>query len=302
MPYSLVFHIIPQSNIPVGYLTGRHLHALFLTIVDYVDHELANSLHFSQADKAFTLSAIQIANTRYHHQYKILQWEHDRSIRAGTSCWWRVTLLDDLLFHKLAKLWLNWNPDHPWHLGPADLLITSILGTAQTSQPWANACSYSQLYEQADEGDRLLKFYFATPTSFRQGQYDSPLPTRDSVFNSLLQKWRKYSGMEFADLDFGSVQPSIFQIHTEITSDSRSKFIGFVGEVTYRILGDVDPLVIKQINTLADFAIYAGIGRKTPMGMGIVRRSLNRQVISQTNTKSNINTNINTNIKLNNRG
>jgi CRISPR-associated endoribonuclease Cas6 len=45
-----------------------------------------------------------------------------------------------------------------------------------------------------------------------------------------------------------------------------------VGEISYRILGDVEPLVIKQINALADFALYAGVGRKTTMGMGMVRR------------------------------
>jgi len=45
-----------------------------------------------------------------------------------------------------------------------------------------------------------------------------------------------------------------------------------VGEVSYRILGDVEPLVIKQINALADFALYCGVGRKTPMGMGMTRR------------------------------
>jgi CRISPR-associated endoribonuclease Cas6 len=30
--------------------------------------------------------------------------------------------------------------------------------------------------------------------------------------------------------------------------------------------------MIKQINTLADFALYSGVGRKTPMGMRMVRR------------------------------
>jgi CRISPR-associated endoribonuclease Cas6 len=45
-----------------------------------------------------------------------------------------------------------------------------------------------------------------------------------------------------------------------------------VGEVSYRILGNVDALTIKQINVLADFALYCGVGRKTPMGMGMVRR------------------------------
>jgi CRISPR-associated endoribonuclease Cas6 len=45
-----------------------------------------------------------------------------------------------------------------------------------------------------------------------------------------------------------------------------------VGEVSYRILGDVEPLAIKQVNALADFAVYCGVGRKTPMGMGMTRR------------------------------
>ncbi|MDX2098052.1 MAG: CRISPR system precrRNA processing endoribonuclease RAMP protein Cas6 [Leptolyngbyaceae cyanobacterium bins.59] len=46
-----------------------------------------------------------------------------------------------------------------------------------------------------------------------------------------------------------------------------------MGTVSYRILGDVEPITVKQLNTLADFALYAGVGRKTPMGMGMIRRS-----------------------------
>lgn len=51
-----------------------------------------------------------------------------------------------------------------------------------------------------------------------------------------------------------------------------TKFIGCVGEISYRILGDVKPEEIKQINALADLALYAGVGRKTTMGMGMVKR------------------------------
>jgi CRISPR-associated protein, Cas6 family len=51
-----------------------------------------------------------------------------------------------------------------------------------------------------------------------------------------------------------------------------------VGEVSYRILGDAEPLVIKQINALADFALYCGVGRKTPMGMGMTRRILVKKI------------------------
>jgi len=37
-------------------------------------------------------------------------------------------------------------------------------------------------------------------------------------------------------------------------------------------MGDVKPIDLKQINALADFALYSGVGRKTPMGMGMTRR------------------------------
>jgi CRISPR-associated endoribonuclease Cas6 len=52
MPYSLVLNLIPRSLLPKTNLSGRHLHALFLELVDSVDPELAISLHQQSADKA----------------------------------------------------------------------------------------------------------------------------------------------------------------------------------------------------------------------------------------------------------
>lgn len=276
MPHSLVLNLLPQSLIPPQYLTGRHLHALFLTLVSSVDRTLGDRLHDSTADKAFTLSPLQIkVNTPVLRGGKggaKLQHSHQQAIDAGTPCWWRISLLDDTLFGKLTQLWLNLNPQQPWHLGPANLFITSIQGTPQSTQPWANAVSYAQLYEQASETERTINFSFSTPAAFRQGQFDTTLPTRECVFNSLLSRWNKYSGFEFYHAAIESIFPSFINIHTEILADSRSKFIGVLGEVSYRLLGDIEPLQIKQINALADFALYAGIGRKTTMGMGMVRR------------------------------
>jgi len=239
--------------------------------VSSADKKLGDYLHESTSEKAFTLSPLQ--TTKYHStKHYPLQWEHNQPITARTPCWWRITLLDDTLFGQLTDLWLNLNPKHPWHLGPADLQITGILGTPQFNQPWANACTYSQLYQQASETNRIIAFSFATPTTFRQGAYDSVIPTRECVFNSLLSRWNKYSNVEMTNTSIESLFSSFVNIKTEILADARSKFIGIVGEVTYRILGDVEPLTIKQINALADFALYCGLGRKTTMGMGIARR------------------------------
>ncbi len=270
MPHSLILNLMPTSPIPPGYLTGKHLHALFLTLVSSVDQALGDRLHEQKTDKAFTLSPLQIAKqSGRNHQ---LQWEHPRPIPAATSCWWRISLLDDTLFGNLTQLWLNLNPNHPWHLGPADLQITSILGTPQSTQPWANFSTYAQLYEQASDQERQIDLVFCTPTAFRQSHYDCALPTREHIFNSLRRRWNQYSGMEFAETLLEPIFPSFFDIRTELVADSRSKFIGCVGAMNFRILGEVEPLVIKQINTLADFALYSGVGRKTPMGMGMVRR------------------------------
>ncbi|MFN6487912.1 MULTISPECIES: CRISPR-associated endoribonuclease Cas6 [unclassified Nostoc] len=280
MPHSLVLNLLPQSPIPPQYLTGRHLHALFLTLVSSVDKELGDRLHDSTADKAFTLSPLQTNSSllKGGREGSKLQYSHQQPIPGGTPCWWRISLLDDTLFGKLTQLWLNLNPNRPWHLGPADLYITSIQGTPQSIQPWANAKTYAQLYEEASDayGGKLrnssINLIFSTPTAFRQGQYDTTLPTRESVFNSLLSRWNKYSGIEFTQIAIESIFPSFVNIHTEILADSRSKFIGILGEVTYKILGTVEPIQIKQINALADFALYTGVGRKTTMGMGMARR------------------------------
>ncbi|MEH2126522.1 CRISPR-associated endoribonuclease Cas6 [Nostoc sp.] len=274
MPHSLVLNLLPQSPIPPQYLTGRHLHALFLTLVSSVDSTLGDRLHDSTADKAFTLSPLQTNSPllKGGRGGSKLQYSHQQPIPAGTPCWWRISLLDDTLFGKLTQLWLNLNPNRPWHLGPADLYITSIQGTPQSIQPWANAITYAQLYEEASDRNSSINLSFSTPTAFRQGQYDTTLPTRESVFNSLLSRWNKYSGIEFTQIAIESIFPSFVNIHTEILADSRSKFIGILGEVTYKILGAVEPIQIKQINALADFALYTGVGRKTTMGMGMTRR------------------------------
>jgi len=298
MPYSLVLNFLPSSTIPPGFTAGKNLHALFLSLVTAVDADLGNKLHTNEANKAFTLSPLQVTqhgNDRAQGRSSALKpktcylepitYSHFKPISAGTPCWWRIALLDDRLFSHLSQLWLNLNPDKPWHLGPADLHITSILGTPQSTQPWANFCNYAQLYGQASEQERKLALQFFTPTAFRQGKYDSPLPTPESVFGSLLRRWNHYSDRPFAEDILDCLQASSFEIRSAIASDPReqfqhtgartnpcNQFMGCVGKVTYQILGPVEGETIKQLNALADFALYAGVGRKTPMGMGMTRR------------------------------
>lgn len=286
MPHSLVVNFMPKTPIYPEFLTGRHIHALFLTLVSSVDKELGDRLHGEKANKGFGLSPIQLAVSYDRNLNKpqlkkansqqiksnSLSW-HNQEISASTPCWWRISLLDEVLFSKLTGLWLNLNPDRAFHLGSADLYITSILGTPQSTQPWANFATYQQIYDRASETERNITFHLATPIAFRQGKYDSPLPTRDNVFKSLCDRWNIYSEIQINPEIIEYIFPSRFDIKTEVVKNyDTHSFIGCVGEIGYRILGDAEPLVIKHINALADFAMFSGIGRKTTMGMGMGRR------------------------------
>ena len=292
MPHSLVLNLLPVAPIPSQFLTGRHLHALFLNLVSAVDSDLSAYLHDQSNEKAFTLSPFQVSRKDVYKasipqtQKRVLppasrtisqavQWEHKQAIGENTPIWWRISLLDDGLFDRLTELWQQLNFDRPWHLGPTDLYITNILSQPQSNQPWVNFCSYAELFDRASDTERQIAFSFCTPTNFRQGVYDSAMPTRESIFGSLANLWNKYSEIAIEPNFIEAIFPSFFDIRTEVSTDSRSKFIGCVGDITYRIMGDVDPVAIKQINALADFALYSGVGRKTPMGMGMTRRLQN---------------------------
>ena len=295
MPHSLVVNFMPKTPIYPEYLTGRHIHALFLTLVSSVDKELGDRLHGEKANKGFGLSPIVVMGNgasvigngllvmgkpkpKRRSQSPITNPQlpipnYQSLIPPSTLCWWRISLLDEVLFGKLTGLWLNLNPDRAFHLGSADLYITRILGTPQSSQPWANFATYQQIYDRASETERNITFHLATPTAFRQGKFDSPLPTRDNVFKSLCDRWNTYSEIPITSEIIEYIYPSRFDIKTEVVKNyDTHSFIGCVGEIGYRILGDASPEIIKQINALADFAMFAGIGRKTTMGMGMSRR------------------------------
>jgi CRISPR-associated endoribonuclease Cas6 len=271
MPHSVVLNFLCEKPILPGYLEGRHLHALFLSMISAFDLELGTKLHTDSTHKAFALSPLQYRSPDH------LQTQHTKAIPPETPCWWRIALLDDRLFGHLTPLWLNLNPRQSWHLGSTDLTITSVLGTPQFTQPWADDRSYPELCEQASSSERFLHFRFYTPTAFRQGKYDSSLPTPDLVFAGLINRWEKYSDIplspELKTIVHEHVFPCGFNLRTESIADRRSRFIGCLGTASYEILGQVEPNYIKQLNALANYATFCGVGRKTTMGMGMVRRN-----------------------------
>jgi len=287
MPQSIVINLVPEAVIPRQYLQSQHFQKLFLTLVTAVDTELGRILQADSQNRSFTLGPLQVPdpdNTRLASrklkfflprsvsEQQPMQYHYPADIPPGVHCWWRISLLDDALFESLSHAWERHLTRQSWFLGPARLHITNLFTDSQQPFDWASQHTYQQLYESASDSQRKCQFQFLTPAVFRQGSYDSPMPTRDALFHSLRKRWNRYSGLAFAPSVVNSIIPGTFDLHTVTVETSQLKLVGCLGQVTYNLIGDVDALTIKRINTLADFAFYSGVGRSSTQGMGMVRR------------------------------
>jgi CRISPR-associated endoribonuclease Cas6 len=227
----------------------RALYANLLHWVSAADSELATALHNRSLHKPFTLSALVQKRDGHWH--------------------WRVTLLQD-------ELW------EPLWLGVQTVGALSLSGHVASVQ-WSSAQivrrSYDFLLTQASPVNRI-EVRFISPTTFRAGNLDLPLPEPGAVFRSWLSRWNDFSppqqriSTDLLHVVRTSVGISAHKLRTESHNLGSYRVVGFLGQVTfaitkYRQLGQA---VIKQLNVLADYAEFCGTGRKTTYGMGQTRR------------------------------
>jgi CRISPR-associated endoribonuclease Cas6 len=119
----------------------------------------------------------------------------------------------------------------------------------------------------------VIELKFLSPTSFKQGRVIQPFPLPDLVFNSLLRRWNIFAPKElyFSPVEWNALI-SAFELKTYALKMAGGAEIGAEGWVRYRFL---DPEQARIATTLAHFAEFAGVGRKTGMGMGqVIIRSL----------------------------
>jgi len=119
---------------------------------------------------------------------------------------------------------------------------------------------------------REVEFRFLSPSTFRKGKKHVVFPEPVFVFHSLLSQWDAFP-LRKRDVKVEDVLEEILvkrhAIRTELVEFSRYRVVGFVGRVVYGF-PDVERDVLKWLNALSRFAVYAGVGYKTTMGLGRV--------------------------------
>lgn len=259
--------LTPEVPTPAGRSIGRSLHGLFFSLIAQANPELAGHLHDDDGLKPFTVSTLKG------------RWQRDgREATAipGETYVVRYTVLTDDVFNALAQILLGkYTFDQPVEINGNPFRVEGIIVDSDHTRGWTGITSFQQLAAEARH-ERRIRLQFASPTTFHTGNVNLVFPLPTSVFGSYLRKWQAISDVELSGdlLDFIAehIVAERHRLETRaVPYNARSQHNGFVGQCQYLVLSD-DEERIRQVNLLADFALFAGTGQKTTHGLGQTRR------------------------------
>lgn len=266
---------------------GRLAHAAFLDLIRAVDPALAETLHASNQRKPFTVSPLQGLGQAREGQIKV---------KAGQEVWLRFTLLGSELFTTFTRYLLSPRSlvgrgvrgEGPnLRLGELEFTISEVL-TTPGSDPWAGYTSLGDLCRcwqnvLLAESAWQIGLELASPTVFSPGRRKElgkqmdPLPSPGMLFGSLAAAWNEHLPIPLDKLAIRTyaeetVVVGLYRLESRMFRYWGQPQIGATGIITYLLQDRRNQEMARALNLLADFAFYSGVGYKTTMGMGQVRR------------------------------
>lgn len=251
--------------------TGRFGHAAFLALIESVAPELSQALHDNNGRQPFTVSQLRVAD-RAHVNGCI-------RLRESDGCSMRFTILHPTLFESFQQALMTTLPTSTIQLQDIPFVVEEAITTPHPNL-WTGYTTFEELLARAAD-QRTIAFRFESPTALSLGQTEigkrfELFPVPWNVFDSLARKWSEFSDIPLdvsALLEWVEdyVWVSEHDAQTQVLRFDRFSQKGFVGNVVYEIKRE-DEEPIRILNALADFALYAGVGYKTTMGMGQCRR------------------------------
>jgi len=284
MPYSFVLQCVTTNGtLRAEDLQGQKGMALFLhDLVQYQDPTVAAQLHAPHKAKAFTTTLLAPARANGKHAPQ-------RRAELPSELSVRITLLDDALYPLVSQFFLR----HigglpPLRLGQAQLNVARVLATPDSGEPWAGFARFAELWAAASAVDETAwRLHFATPTVFKTGDADMPLPIPRLCFQSWLTSWEVHAPQSlFPDAEARkafltevverqvSVDYDYLRLahHALFFDGARTGTQGFIGTCRFTLRpARVAPEHRTILAALARYSYYAGTGRKTTMGMGMTR-------------------------------
>lgn len=219
---------------------GRAIHALCLRWLTFADADLATRLHQAHP-LPLTLAMRSISAKQLFLRIGILQKE----------------LLAPLLWGLSQDL-------------GSETTLTEVPCRIGKGVEILHTSSYETLVQLPPQ--RSVDLQFLTPTSFKQGQTIQPFPLPDLVFGGLLRRWNAFApvDLQLPDQEWQGVTAA-YDLKTYALRMKGGAEIGAQGWARYEFKSQEQAQIAT---TLAHFASFAGVGRKTGMGMGQTRLML----------------------------
>lgn len=234
-------------------ITGRGLHGMVFDLLRRVDEEEAEWLHVHPSPKPFSLAALYT----------------EQGALAGV----RLTAVQERAGRLLASAWQEAQRQAlSLHLGRQEFTVGEVIcAPGPTYYELANCPPHQE-----------LTLHFLSPTAFKQGPGNLPLPLPGNVFNWPFRVWQAFCPPELALPDDWPAwcQQDVFVASHDIKTATvaislRESFTGFVGWVKFHTLTNHPQAdtYLRIWQGLGRLIAFCGVGHKTTMGMGVVEWS-----------------------------
>ncbi len=261
---------------------GRPVQAWFLGLLARSDASLASRLHDAQGPKPYTVSTLL--------DDRALPLSAGRLLESGQTCFLRLTSLNEELSEVFEKKIIH-HPPTQLALYKMNFRVNGVLAK-QIEHEWAGEASFTEIAQDniSAETGNIVRMEFASPTAFRIKGVDVIIPSPSHIFRSLWEKWNAFApeAMKVHELwpQFANdciVVNQLTSLNTanwELSEGARGAVTGFTGIIGYKLLprNKVEPAWREYwdgasvvLKSLADFAIYSGVGHHVTIGMGQAR-------------------------------
>ena len=236
--------------------TGGFVRALFYELLLSDSPILAEEIHSCQSDVPFTVSPLM-----------------RKSARDGESQSYRLrfTTLTEPVFDAVCRaLYIKHKNGEPVRLSKGSFLVRSLDFKGRRSFCWL--AEYEDLLKPPLV--KSFSFRFMTPTAFKNGKMNVPLPIPRLMFQGYLRKWNRFApdrlrmDESLISLVDEGVAISGHSISAHTLDMKAMKMVGFTGDCSLVVVSDMDERSLQELGALARFSLFSGTGAKTTIGMG----------------------------------
>ncbi|MGM0502286.1 MAG: CRISPR-associated endoribonuclease Cas6 [Bacillota bacterium] len=261
MLYSVIVKFNAKEQVQFKYFPGESLHGMLFSMLSEQDEAKANELHNEYETKPFTISPILPYPRRKNNKWVL---------KKDKEYFFRITFLEDEWYLLFVDYFLD---NAELNLQGVDINIREVL-THSNQDKRCNSITCQTLENQARQ-KKKISFKFHSTTTFRIDKKHIIFPKANLVFNSLKTKWEEYNpdSLTLTAEDLDQIYISRYNLSSTMEKFNGYPIKGFKGKCVYELSSDLSARKMREINLLADYAFYSGIGYKTTMGLGQVART-----------------------------